>query len=169
MSKPEVQGPKRKKGRPPTVIDDTTPLSITRLCRELKVGEGALTTALANVKPSGTGYKGDPAWTRPQAIAALQASGSRAGGGTLQSRKLEEQIRKLKLENDQKDGRLVEGVQVAETIARIGSRFAAIRTHEESQAGVHLVGKSINEIRDYVRDLFDRIGGVMREAGEEWK
>jgi hypothetical protein len=159
----------KKRGRPKTVIDDTTPLSILRLCRELGVGKASLTNALANVKPSGTGYKGDPAWTKPQAMAALQASGSKAGGGTLQAQKISEQIRKLKLENDHQDRILVERVQVAETIARIGSRFAAIRTHEEGQAGIHLVGKSINEIRDYIRDLFDRVGGVLRDAGEEWK
>lgn len=154
-------------GRP--AGDSQVGLSIHQLVRELHVSRQTITNALVNVKGVGTSAKGDPTYTKEQALAALQANNSKAGGGTLQSRKLEEQIRKLKLENDQKDGRLIERVQVAETIARIGSRFASIRTHEESQAGVHLVGKSINEIRDYIRDLFDRVGAVMRDAAEEWK
>ena len=149
--------------------EDAKVMGIAALSAALNVGKQAIRNALKNVAPSGTVNGGNPAWTKSQALAALQASNSKAGGGSLQSRKLEEQIRKLKLENDQKDGRLINRSDVVETIARIGSRWASIRTHEESQAPIQLIGKTIPEIREYVRDLFDRIGSVFKQAGEEWK
>lgn len=153
----------------PTQAAGDVPLSVTKLARKLKVGREAIRAAMVNVTPAGTSEHGDPAWTEPQARAALEAAGSRASSGPLKDQKLQEQIRQLKLLNDRKAGTLCERASVVASFGRISSRIAEARTQSESQAPVRMVGKDIAELREEVRRIWDDVGRVLASCASEFQ
>jgi hypothetical protein len=152
-----------------TDVNGNAIFGLQYLTEKLGVGKGALRKALVNVTPAGTIPGGHKAYTLDQAKSALEAYGSRAVGGAMKDRKLAEEVRKLRIANDAKEGVLIRRDSVVAAFGRIASRLASIRTTSESQDPPRIVGKDLHEVRAEIRKIWDAVGASLALCSEEFK
>jgi hypothetical protein len=88
-------------------------------------------------------------------------NGKRAGevGGDLKSRKTAEEIRKLRLANDQKEGRLVERAFVAERIQCAAGELNKFRAKSEAEHATRFAATNgdVAQCRTILRGIWDEI------------
>jgi hypothetical protein len=91
-------------------------------------------------------------------------------GGGLRDQKLKEEIRKLRIQNDAKAGKLVARSEVIETHDRILSRMRGdlerILVHE---LPVACAGQDVATARIVCRRYADMAVAAMQQCAEEWK
>lgn len=114
---------------------------------------------LSGVKPAG--WDGDwPQYTIAQVEVAL-ATKRDTSSTSLREQKLEQEIRKLTLANDQRAGTLIERAWVAERMARTCSAWNGDRIRFEQQAPVAL--------RSAARDLTSKVGERLAALAKEFQ
>lgn len=91
--------------------------------------------------------------------AYLSRKATKLGSSDLRGQKLQEEIRKLKLANEQKAGRLVERAWVAEKMQRCAGDLNKMRAKWEAEAPVKLAaaGDDVAKNREALRPCFDEI------------
>jgi hypothetical protein len=91
--------------------------------------------------------------------AAMKGKRAVDAGGDLKSRKTAEEIRKLRLANDTREGRLVERAWVAERIQRAAGELNAFRSKSEAEHPVRFAAAAgdVAACRTVVRGIWDEI------------
>lgn len=125
---------------------------------------------LRGVRPDGD-IKGNAAWKLSTFHAASAEYQTRAPeeAGPLKEQKTAEEIRKLRLANDAKAGLLVAKADVAAAYQRVAARIAHARTESENRDPLRLVGRDLPEMREGVRELWDKVGQALADCFVEWR
>lgn len=84
-------------------------------------------------------------------------------------RKTVEEVRKLSIANDAKEGLLCRRGQVAEAFQRIASRITEARTQSETRDPLKLVGKDLHGMREGVRSIWDEVGKALAQGAKEFE
>jgi hypothetical protein len=94
-------------------------------------------------------------------------------GNTLKNKKTAEEIRKLKLANDLKEGRLIERAWMAERIHAAAGRVDAYRLKSEAEHPLLFAACGDNvdvpKCREVVRRIWDEIAAAMNDAKEAFR
>lgn len=89
--------------------------------------------------------------------------------GSLRDKKLTEEIRKLRIANDAKEGRLIARSFVVETHAKIlGAVLPRVKQVLENEYPKDVHGLSIPDIREKGKATYDAIADAFHRAGEMW-
>ena len=89
---------------------------------------------------------------------------------SLQIEKLREEVRKLRLVNDERDGVLVEKSKVIAAIQRAGAAWHSARLRIEAQEPAKLVGiNAVPEMAGQVKRLMDEVTAVLNGLGREFQ
>lgn len=83
-------------------------------------------------------------------------------------RKTVEEVRKLSIANDAKEGLLCRRSQVAEAFQRIASRITEARTQSETRDPLKLVGKDLHGMREGIRSIWDEVGKALSQSAKEF-
>ena len=109
-------------------------------------------------------------WDLKRVTPLLQSFDERSVATPVKTRKVEEEVRRLCLQNDYKAGILVKRSDVCESLSRIMGRLRA--TLEQKLLNEYpsaVAGLEPEQARVYGRRLFDEIVAEFKRAGEEWK
>jgi hypothetical protein len=88
----------------------------------------------------------------------------------LRSAKLMQEIRKLKIQNDTKEGALILRSKVVENHARIlGSVLPRVKQMLENEVPQQVYGLGVPDIRVHMKGVYDEIASVFNQAGELWR
>ena len=89
---------------------------------------------------------------------------------SLQIEKLREEVRKLRLVNDERDGVLVEKSKVIDAIQRAGAAWHSERLRMEAEWPAKLAGiVSVPEMASKVKEQMDRVSAVLNGLGREFQ
>lgn len=83
-------------------------------------------------------------------------------------RKTVEEVRKLSIANDAKEGLLCRKSQVAEAMLRCHARITEARIQSETRDPLKLVGKDLPGMRDGVRGIWDVVLGNLLKLAKEF-
>lgn len=94
-----------------------------------------------------------------------------AAGGDPRDEKLREEIRKLRIANDAKEGRLVEKAWVGSKIQSAAGALNAFRAKSEAEHPVKFAaaGNDVAACRTIVRGIWDEIFAEMQKLGEHFE
>lgn len=127
---------------------------------------------LVGVPPDGE-ERGSPVWRLSTFNAAAEAyiAATQSGNSTapLKEQKTAEEVRKLRLANDLKEGKLIERQLVLSRAQVMASELNKLRTECESRYPVKLAGRDIAGCREAVRAMFDDIGRTMADFAKLWE
>jgi len=89
--------------------------------------------------------------------------------GSLRDQKLAQEVRKLKLRNDAREGKLIAKTVVVETHAKIlGRVMPRVKQILENEYPAQVFGLSAPDIREKGKAAFDEIATVFNHAGHLW-
>jgi len=105
-------------------------------------------------------------WVRENAELVRAAN---SGGGDLKEQKTTEEVRKLRLANDLKEGRLIERARVAEMIRRAGGELATFRARSEAEHPTRIPDGDMAAKRVVVQEIWDEIYNMMGRLSVNFK
>jgi hypothetical protein len=102
-------------------------------------------------------------------VVGVDSPAAAAGGGDMKEQKTAEEVRKLRLANDLKEGRLIERARVAEMIRRAGGELATFRARSEAEHPTRIPDGDIAAKRVVVQSIWDEIYSVMGRLASNFK
>jgi hypothetical protein len=132
---------------------------------ELKRDRRTIAAKLKTAAPEGK-VNGFPVYSLGAVLKALQPPPGE--GATLRDAKLAQEIRKLKLYNDKRDGLLVEKELVKQSINRFNTRVDAYLVQLENEWPSLLCGLEAPAIRAYLKRGTDSIRQEISDSYREW-
>ena len=149
--------PRGTRGHPKP--DRSGPMSLNALAELTGADRATIKRALADVEPAD--WEGEnPRYTLQQLQDAIGAR-RQSAPPNLKERKLEEEVRRLRIQNDRASGVLIERSLVADRAAKCCARWNRERLRFEQAAPV--------AVREEVKKLTTEIGNALQAFSEEFK
>lgn len=146
------------------------PLSIRSLAKEMRIDPRTLETRLRDVEPAGKTSHG-PTYTLEQAVSAYKASKPANAPIAGKEELLAEQIRKLKIANDAKQGTLIPRAVVFAQRAKLASLFVAAGHRVVNEGSMTIAARlglpDIAQCRAVVRDAVTMMGELVHGFADE--
>jgi biotin operon repressor len=139
--------------------------TVNQLAMMLGRDRRTITKAVDGLKPSGVdgNYK-------YYSLEAVEEKLKTKGDANLRDQKLAEEVRKLRIQNDAKEGKLVARESVAASIRRIlGPADQTLEQKLVNEWPSMVAGQDVPAIRIYGKRLADDIRTKLRELETEWK